>query len=237
MSSPISSTHPGPTIIAHRGVSGVYPENSLAAFRAAVESSEHRADGIELDIHMTQDGDFLVHHDPCLPDGTAIATASLARLQRHRLADGTPPPALREVLAVAVGLVVYVEVKGLGRNGAPVLLAQLAEAPGPTEVQVHAFDHRIIRRLHTLDPQRRYGVLSSSYPVDPVGPVLAAGARVLWQEATLIDRELMERCGDADIDVIAWTVNHEDLATELRALGVAGLCGNWPARLRLRSPR
>ncbi len=237
MPSPESSTAEQPVIIAHRGVSGEHPENSLAAFRAAVESVEHRADGIELDVHMTADGDFLVHHDPCLADGTTIATATLARLQQHRLADGSPPPSLREALEAANELMVYVEVKALEADGEAALVAQLAGAARTERIQVHAFDHRIIQRLHQRDPARGYGVLSSSYPVDPVTPVLAAGARALWQEAVLIDRALVEQCRAAGIDVIAWTVNDEATASRLRQLGVAGLCGNWPGRLRVRSPR
>ncbi len=49
-----------PSIIAHRGASGLAPENTLPAFRAAIEAG---ADGIELDVHLTRDGHLAVHHD------------------------------------------------------------------------------------------------------------------------------------------------------------------------------
>jgi hypothetical protein len=58
---------------------------------------------------------------------------------------------------------------------------------------VHSFDHRIIARLGGVHPGLRRGVLSASYPVDPAGPMSSAGATVLWQEATLIDAELVRR--------------------------------------------
>ena len=52
-----------PLVIAHRGASSVELENSLAAFRAA---RGHGADGVELDVHATIDGEIVVHHDPSI---------------------------------------------------------------------------------------------------------------------------------------------------------------------------
>ena len=51
-----------PLLFAHRGFSGRYPENSPAAFRAALEQTA--ADGIESDVHLTKDGKLVIfHHD------------------------------------------------------------------------------------------------------------------------------------------------------------------------------
>src|SRR5690625_6609337 len=52
-----------PLIIAHRGASGNAPENTLAAFQLAVEEG---ADGIELDVHLSKDGELVVIHDDTL---------------------------------------------------------------------------------------------------------------------------------------------------------------------------
>lgn len=49
-----------PIIHAHRGASAYAPENTLPAFRLALEQ---KADGIETDIHLTRDGRFVVCHD------------------------------------------------------------------------------------------------------------------------------------------------------------------------------
>ncbi|MGH7915493.1 MAG: glycerophosphodiester phosphodiesterase [Candidatus Binataceae bacterium] len=54
---------PTPRVIAHRGASGEYPENTLAAFCAAAEA---KAPYFELDVHMTRDGVVVVSHDPDL---------------------------------------------------------------------------------------------------------------------------------------------------------------------------
>ena len=47
-------------VFAHRGYSGEYPENTMLAFHKAVEAG---ADGIELDVHLTRDGELIVFHD------------------------------------------------------------------------------------------------------------------------------------------------------------------------------
>ena len=85
-----------PRIIAHRGASGYEYENSLAAFRRAVMLD---ADGVELDVHATRDGAFVVHHDRELPDVGAIPLLSLAEVRAARLRNGERVPLLSEVLA------------------------------------------------------------------------------------------------------------------------------------------
>ncbi len=49
-----------PLVWAHRGASGYAPENTLAAFKKAVEM---KADGVELDVQLTKDGEIVVCHE------------------------------------------------------------------------------------------------------------------------------------------------------------------------------
>lgn len=224
------STLPLPLIIAHRGYSSRALENSLSAFRLAVEAG---CDGIELDIHLTRDGEIVVHHDRLVPGGQAIAELSLVELRGISLSDGSLIPTLEEVINVSAELELFIEAKALPLDGDDRLIEVFQRTAAPARLHVHSFDHRIIARLATRLAASSLGVLSTSYPIDPVGAVLDAGARVLWQEHQLIDLALVDRCAAAGIAVIAWTVNSAKDAEHLRELGVAGLCGNWPERLRL----
>ena len=54
-------------IFAHRGFSGRYPQNTMLAFRKALESG---CDGIELDVQLTKDGEVVIIHDEYLDDLT-----------------------------------------------------------------------------------------------------------------------------------------------------------------------
>src|SRR5688572_26281908 len=70
-------------IIAHRGASGVAPENTLAAFRRAIEDG---AEGIEFDVRLAKDGVAVVHHDASLKR-TAGEKLKLADLNSGELAE------------------------------------------------------------------------------------------------------------------------------------------------------
>lgn len=230
MSNPPSnfSTSP-PLVIAHRGASGAAVENSINAFRLAVEMG---ADGVELDIHSLADGGLLVHHDPELPRLGPIARLTTGEARTSHLADGTPPPLLPEVLQVLAGLQVWVEVKSLEPEWDRALLDALNRGPEPASYAVHSFDHRIIARLAAAEPGLRCGLLSASYPIYPLAIFDAVpAARTLWQQTDLIDQALVDTAKSRGIEVIAWTVNGDAEARRLSRLGVAGLCGNHPDRL------
>ncbi len=218
-------------VIGHRGASGHALENSLEAFRLCVDNPLFACDGVELDIHSTADGELVVHHDAVLADGREIGSLDMEELRVIRLVDGSPIPTLADALAVLAPIEVFIEAKGLPPAGQLRLLGVIRSHPFRTRLHVHAFDHRIIRRLHEADATLSLGVLSSSYPLDVASPVLMAGARTLWQEWHLIDRALVERCAAVGIRVIAWTVHGAVEAKALKELGVAGVCGNWPERL------
>jgi glycerophosphoryl diester phosphodiesterase len=218
-----------PRILAHRGASGHALENSLAAFDAARKLG---ADGVELDVHATADGMLLVHHDPELPGRGAIGALTGSEIETLVLSNGEPIPTLPKALEVLGGLEVWIEVKALPVSADLGLLAAIDGSPTPDRCAVHSFDHRIIARLGSLRPTLRRGILSASYPLDPVGPMVTAGATALWQESHLIDAELVEAIHRRGGEVIAWTVNDPAMARQLGALGVDALCGNYPERLR-----
>jgi glycerophosphoryl diester phosphodiesterase len=191
------------------------------------------ADGVELDVHTTADGQLVVHHDPVIPGLGPIATLRWGEVAQVPRPGSRPVPLLEEALAALGDLEVWIEVKALPSEADTHLLAVLAAGPSPGRCAVHGFDHRVVARLGRLNPGLRRGVLSTSYPLDPIGPVRAAGARALWQEWHLIDPDLVGRAHDAGIEVIAWTVNERGDAEALAAIGVDALCGNYPERLRM----
>lgn len=232
MTFPQIRTNEWPFIIGHRGGAGQASENSLEAFRNASGSGPARCDGVELDIHVSSDGAFIVHHDPIVGSAGAITDLTLARLRQELLPDGSVIPTLQEVLGVVGDLSVFVEVKNLPVRNDEQLLSVVAAAVHPERLHMHSFDHRIVARLKRSLPGLSTGVLSSSYPIDPIGQVRQAAASTLWQAWELIDRPLVQVCAEEGISLIAWTVDSEPVARHLVELGVTMLCGNWPDRLR-----
>lgn len=219
-----------PRVLAHRGASGYDLENTLAAFRRAVAMG---ADGVELDVHGTCDGELVVHHDPDVAGVGPIASLTMVQLSRHRLANGEPIPSLEQALASVGELSVWVEVKALPAAHDARLIDVLRGGSAPERYGVHSFDHRLVRRIGEAAPEFRTGILLASRLIDPVAAMRAAGARVLWQEWQMIDADLVEAVHAKGGEVIAWTVNERAEAAKLAALGVDGLCGNYPDRLKV----
>jgi len=219
-----------PNVIAHRGASGYEYENSRAAFRRAVMLD---ADGVELDVHATRDGAIVVHHDPEVPGCGPIATLTLDEVRQIRIRNGETLPLLQEVLELVGEYDVWIEVKGLSPDQDDALLAVLDAGPAAHRYAVHSFDHRIVRRLGERRPGLRRGILLSAYLDDPVGALRAVGATTLWQEWHQVDQELVHRVHAAGARIIAWTVNEIGDLERLVRLGVDGLCGNYPDRIRV----
>lgn len=216
-------------VIAHRGASGLEYENSRAAFQRALALG---ADAIELDIHATLDGAFAVHHDPILPEAGPIAELPARDVTARRLPNGEPVPLLGEILELTASAELWIEVKALGQRFDDALFAVLRGSPRPERCAVHSFDHRIVARLSRKDPERRFGALLAAYLIDPVAELAAAGAGTLWQEHQLIDQALVDRVHESGRRIVAWTVNDAADVTRLAALGVDGICGNFPDRIR-----
>jgi glycerophosphoryl diester phosphodiesterase len=216
-------------IIAHRGASAYEPENSIAAFAAAARLG---ADGVELDVHDTADGAFIVHHDGVF--GAARADRlSLSAIREHRLANAEPVPTLSEALAVLpLAMLVFVELKTLRPQHDDALLDALASGPAPEHYHLHSFDHRLVRRLLRGRRALVGGILSASYPVDPVSPLANAEASELWQRENLVDEELVRSVHDAGARVYAWTVDDRHRIRELAGMGVDGVCSNRPDTAR-----
>jgi glycerophosphoryl diester phosphodiesterase len=98
---------PKPYVMAHRGASAVAPENTLAAFRRAIEDG---AQVIETDLHLTRDGVFVCVHDATLERTTGesgvVADLTLAEVKRYRASCGRAEfageriPALEELTSI-----------------------------------------------------------------------------------------------------------------------------------------
>ncbi len=206
----------------------------MAAFHRAIELG---ADGIELDVHVTRDGAFAVHHDPDIPGLGPIASHRAREIVQHRLPTGEPVPLLPEVITLAEAVDLWIEVKALGAHHDDALLRLIAAAPEPRRCAVHSFDHRIVRRLGQRAPGLRTGALLVARLNDPVRELEASGAAALWQEWSQIDDELVAEVHASGRMLIAWTVDAPGDLERLGALGVDGLCTNVPGRARALTAR
>lgn len=166
---------------AHRGLhGGSLPENSMAAFRAALNGGY----GIELDLHLLKDGNLAVIHDSLLKRTTGAAgrieDLTTAELKNYHL-EGTAEtiPTFREVLELFDGKApMIVELKPVGGNHAALAeeaCRQLEGYSGPYCIE--SFDPRCLFWLKKNRPQIVRGQLSMNFFRNPEGqplPIQAA---------------------------------------------------------------
>jgi glycerophosphoryl diester phosphodiesterase len=227
-------------LIAHRGASRERHENTLGAFSRAVEIG---VGGIELDVHATGNGIVVVNHDP-VPHGTpedpalagrAIAELTWKQLRTFSIAPNTGIPSLAQVLrTVPPEVRVYIEIKGRGIERQ--VVETISASRHPDRCAVHGFDHRMVRTALGLMPGLAGGILSSSYLIDTVSALRAAGARDYWIWRELADESLCREVHAAGGRVIVWTVDDPRHAAELGQMGVDGICTNDPELMRREGP-
>lgn len=215
-----------PEAIAHRGLHRTVPENTLEAFRLALEAG---ADAVELDVHATADGVVVVHHDPTVagtPEDPRLRSVPTGELSIEQLGSfdvggGAAVPRLVEVLDLLRGRArAYVEIKGWGIEE---LVVRCIRESG-TDCAIHSFDHRAIRRVRGLAEEIPRGLLEQTRPADPAAVLRAAAARDLWPNVRTVDEPLVRAVHAVGGRVIAWTANSPAEWARLAAAGVDGIC-------------
>ena len=223
-----------PSIIAHRGASRDFPENTVAAFRGAIDQG---ADWVELDVRRTADGVLVVHHDADL--GRPIAEQRAADLPAS-------VPTLTTALAACEHLGVNVEIKHTphepgfdpARSLAEATLAVIADAarPATAPALITSFDLGMIDRVHQLDPSMPTGLLTLGVAPERVERVVALahdrGHVALHPDDASTDAALVEAAHAAGLACNVWTVDEPQRLRELGALGVDGVITNVPAAAR-----
>jgi glycerophosphoryl diester phosphodiesterase len=214
-------------IYAHRGTSATDPENTLRAFRHAVEVG---ADGIELDIHSTSDRIPVVLHDRDLSRTTIgqgnVDELPLADLSQLDAGEGEGVPTFDAVLDLVgnrVHLDVEVKQAGIERE----VLAVLALHPN-ARWAISSFDWNILRAIRTLSATAELWLLTIAVTDElfTTARELGATAVALW--AAAYTPETAARISQAGLDVVIWTVNDVSEAVRVRDLGAAGLCTDDP---------
>lgn len=210
---------PRPLRIAHRGVPGRRPENTLAGFQLALDLCAH---GLELDVHTSADGVVVVHHDAELPDGRPIRTLPASAICRHEQGEARVPTLAEVCTLVGSRAWLFVELKGEAIEQA--VVAVLARHAGPAAV--HSFDHPMIGRLAESGCPWPLGLLFEDDVRDALPAMARWGATHLWPQHALVDGALVDAVHGRGGWVIPWTVNQVGDARSLARLGVDGLCGD-----------
>ena len=217
---------------AHRGASIEFPENTLAAFRRAVELGSA---GVELDVHLSKDNQLVVIHDDSVDRTTngsgKIADLTLVEIQKLDAGTGEIVPTLKQVFDVVSGrLKVDIEVKAAA--AAEAVLREVEKYPN-LDWLISSFYWDSLRYVRSKDPNAELWVLWRSATEDAIALAQEVGARLLNLEYSTVDKEQVAQLNDLGFKVGVWTVNDKEEAIRLRDIGVADICTDDPANLNV----
>ncbi|WP_440442873.1 glycerophosphodiester phosphodiesterase [Phascolarctobacterium succinatutens] len=230
-------------IFAHRGFSGYYPENTMLAFQKVAE--ETVADGIELDIQLTKDGEIVIMHDEML-DRT---TNGSGWLKDHTLEElkmlsvgvnvkGFFPrqtiPTLREYFTwlKTTKLITNIELKtsyfeyeGIEEK----LIAMVKEFGLEDQIWYSSFNHYTVARIKKLMPEAKCGLLTDTWLMNIGEYAASQGAATVNARTYFCTKEGVAADLHAhNIALQAWTPNDAEMMQELVDAGVDVLITNYP---------
>ncbi len=238
---------PKPAIIAHRGASAYAPENTLAAFKLALQQG---ADAIELDAKLSADGNIAVIHDQTI-DRT---TPAKGRVKDHIMAElhkmdagshfdiafqGEPIPSLEEVFK-AIGQLTYINVELTNYSSPfdelPSRVADLVKQTKLTQrVIFSSFNSIALMRIHKLLPEAPLGFLT---PPGKTGALLR-NTFGRWIQYQSLHPELSDATPKRIQDthkmgrkIFVYTVNREEDIQRLFEAGVDGIFTDDPILAR-----
>lgn len=242
-------------MFAHRGGSGLAPENTIAAFDHAMALG---VDGLELDVQLSRDGVVVVHHDATLSRTTdlvgpvagktadELARADAACRFRASIPSSRPwagdgpvgVPSLADVLQRYRDARVIIELKQNHRALAEAVLAAVRTADADERVCLGSFGRRVLRVVRQMAPhvatsaarEEVRWALYRSWVRWPVSRVQYSGYQVPeWAGATrVVSRRFVRDAHNAGLGVQVWTVDSPDDARRLLDWGVDAIITDRP---------
>lgn len=235
-----------PLNFAHRGFTRTAPENSLAAFREAIELG---VDGIELDVRACKSGEVVVFHDPTLARLTTgrgfVKNKTLSEIKQLRFRTEYDVyseeriPTLEEVIdAVREKLLLNVEIKtnGLPKRNFEKRVVEILRSMGVIEKTIiSSFNPLVIRRIRKMEDTILTGYLiDKNFNVrrSEIFLTKMSGARAVHIDKTLATENLIKKIRDFGFLCVVWTVNDPGLMRQLSRLGVTAIITDRPEELK-----
>ena len=229
-------------IFAHRGYSGLFPENTMIAFKKANEAGAY---GIELDVQLTKDGEVVIIHDEKVDRTTDksgfvedFTLQEIQQLHAGMILDSAAPfekiPTFEEYCRWVKGtdLVTNIELKTsviYYKDIEKKVIDIIKKYHLEDKVIISSFNHLSLIETKKLAPQLPLGALVTSEGLKYGGAYCKKfGFSYFHPDHLCVDRSAIKECEDNGIKVNVWTVNtigHLDYAIKI---GVSGIITNFP---------
>lgn len=234
----------GVLVYAHRGASGYAPENTMSAFRKAVELGCH---GIECDVQMTKDGSLVICHDETL-DRTTDGKGFLKDLNFDELREldaggwfdaefkNEKIPRLRELLRLVKekGLLLNIEIKSgiVQYPGIEQKVMAEVEAFGlESRVIISSFNHYAVKKCKELNPSVKTGILYMEGLYEPWNYMKTLDCECAHPFYMALVPEIAKGLKTRGHIINVFTVNDGRAAAGLANMGVDGIITNYPDKV------
>lgn len=230
-------------IIAHRGLSAHYHENTLEAFQKAIEEG---VDAIEFDVHQVESR-FVIFHDFSLErlngDTSLLSDLSLQQVQSVVLNEKHHIPYLEDVFALVKGQVpLNLELKAIGDISPLLTLITEYIYTYQADVIISSFNHPLLlalsRKLRDTRIQEhvKIGALVAHTPLEHAAYALNFGAEIAAIDAHSVTAEFVQNAHTYNLEVWCYTVNSEVMLKRLLDIGVDAVFTNDPALMKQHLP-
>lgn len=233
------------SIVAHRGDSKAAPENTMPAFRSALQ---YPIDAVELDFHQAADNTLVVFHDTVLDRTTNayerwhVKDDPVHQHTWNELAEldagawfspqfaGTPIPKLADALDELIPKTTVVIER---KSGDPQTVVDLLHKNNWTlDVVLIAFDWEFLAGVRALDPKICLGALGKkSITPEVAAKIKPLGVQAVDWNCRDVERQSVAICREQGWPVMVYTVDKVDLADQLVEMGVTSLTTNYPRLL------
>jgi glycerophosphoryl diester phosphodiesterase len=231
-------------IYAHRGSSGTHPENTLAAFR---EAARLPIDGVEFDVHLTNDDELVIIHDEKIDrtsDGKGfVKDMTLAELRSFDFGSwfasefqGEQIPTLQEVFDVfsKTSHHLNIELKSdiFPYEGMAEKVIELVVKKNLCpRVVISSFDHSALRTVKKVAPHVETAALFMEVLVDPLDYMRTIPANALHLTLSSALRPSTKKVIDEGVAIRVFTVNEKEYANALNQVGVTAIFTDYPEKM------
>jgi glycerophosphoryl diester phosphodiesterase len=213
----------------HRGSKGTHKENTLSAFKEAIEAG---CIGVELDLRMSKEQEIIIHHDPDIENKSidSLTLKELKKIDQDLLT-------LEELFQfskkkIEYNLEIKWDISSFERGEFAKKIVDLVEKNGvKKKVAYSSFDEKVLFEVQKLEKNAKIGFLNDKSLDDlyKIGSCLQA-AVLSPHHSLLIKKEDVERLQKTGARVIPWTVDQIDRLQELVKMGVNGIITNYPRK-------
>jgi glycerophosphoryl diester phosphodiesterase len=222
--------------IGHRGAKGYEPENTLNSFQKALDM---QVNGIELDVHLSADGELIVIHDETIDRTTNgkghVNSLSLQELKAFRIENEHQIPTLSEVFdLVNKDCFINIELKSYESTDAVASLIECYVSEKKWQYKhflVSSFDWNALQQLAFLNDKIPIGVLAETNLDLAQAFAKFIQAKSIHPHFHLLTKENTAQMQEKGFEVFPWTINEPEDIAKIKTFNINGIITDFPNRI------